>query len=165
MLGPQLEQQQAGLLFLVEKLHEGEERELVEPAEKLQAPVEAAPVPRLDHLAVVEVLGQLAEEGQLMVHELDGVAELERAAVDARAVDVGAVGAGEIDQQHVGARDFQHSVLAADFVVVEDNIVAVEPPDVEDCVGRDFVDNLPIHNEVYLSQFSSNCFHNRDLSV
>ena len=65
-------------------------------------------------------------------------------------VDSVGVRAGEVDQQHVGAGDFQDSVLAADLVVVEDDVVAVEPANVEDRVGGYFVDNIPIHNQVDL---------------
>jgi hypothetical protein len=42
------------------------------------------------------------------------------------------------------------SVLAADLVVVEDDVVVVEAADVEDGVGGKLVDLLTVDNEVNL---------------
>ena len=104
-----------------------------------------------------------------MVDDPDAVAEMDTGPIDAHPVDEAAVRAGEIDQRDVAAREFQHGVFAADLVVIEHDVVRVEPPDIEDRVGGNLVNDLIIQSEVGRSNRASlaaiGLFHNRSFSV
>ena len=145
-----LKEQQARLLFLVKKLHQRNERKLIETAEKLQPAIKRARHFRSQNRPAFaqDVLGHLPAQGQFMVDDADRIAKTNAAAINLHPVDVTAMRAGQVDQHDIGARKFQHGMLAADLVVIQHNVVGVQPPDIQDRIGGDFVNHLVINHQV-----------------
>ncbi len=83
-----------------------------------------------------------------MADDPDRIPKMNRAAVDSLAVHVAAVGAGQIHQHDLRFGKLQHRVFTADLIVVQDNVVGVESPDVQDGIRRDLVDDFVIHGQV-----------------
>jgi hypothetical protein len=78
---------------------------------------------------------------------LNFVAKIDRVTLDTFAIDIGAMGAGEVEEEEVSARVFEDGVFAADLVIVNDDIVGVEATDIQNGIGRNFVDNLLVNKE------------------
>lgn len=138
------------MLFLMKKLDEGDEGKFVETAEKFQAAIQrTGHLGLTDHRLLVRVgFRYFAGKDQLVIYDLDPVVEVDDAAVDAFSVDVGSLGAGEIQQHKLSAGKLEHGVLTADLIIVQDNIIGIEPPDVQNRVWRDLIDSLIIDDEI-----------------
>src|SRR5260221_4950207 len=143
------QKQKTRLLLLIEKLHQRDERELVQTPEKLQPTVQGARFLRSrNRMGLFDINGHLPAEPQVMADDLNLVAKVDDAAIDALTIDVAAVRAGQVDKHELGARILQHGMLPAHLVVVQDNIVRIEPSDIQDRVRGNFVNDLLVNDEV-----------------
>jgi hypothetical protein len=87
-------------------------------------------------------------DGLALALHLDG--RLHRAEIIAEMQRAGGLDAGENNLHGI----FQHGVLAADLVVVEDDVVAVEPADLQRGVGRNLVHDRFVAHKIERSRFS-----------
>ncbi len=75
-----------------------------------------------DH-GLFELAALFANELDLVLADLDRVVVLQQLLLDGAAIDVGAVGAVEVFDEHVAAHHLQHGVLTTDSQVVDDDVV------------------------------------------
>ena len=75
-----------------------------------------------DH-RLLELVAFLTQELDLVLADLDRVVVLQQLLLDGAAIDVGAIGAVEVFNEHVAAHHLEHGMFPADSQVVDHDVV------------------------------------------
>ena len=124
----------------------------------------SAATPAKAAFGLIGALAMISAGNQLVADNANDITKLDDAPIDPHAVDVAALGTGQVNQHDLVFCEFQNRVFPADLVVIQNNVVRIESPNVQDGVWCNLVDHLVIHDEVRNcnSGFSSTIFHRHD---